>query len=56
MRYRPWEGVQRIRYTGAGDVIGVQWHPEFHESDARMLLDSGPLLREFLRRAEEHRG
>ena len=30
-------------------VVGVQWHPEFHdENNARELLASGPLLRAFL--------
>lgn len=53
----PVDGViEAIRYTGAGDVCGVQWHPEFHAPDERLLLDSQPLLYDFLRRAEERRG
>ncbi len=53
----PADGViEAIRYTGAGDVMGVQWHPEFHRPGERMLLDSGPLLRDFLHRAEARRG
>ncbi|HEY4659117.1 MAG TPA: gamma-glutamyl-gamma-aminobutyrate hydrolase family protein, partial [Gemmatimonadaceae bacterium] len=52
----PVDGViEAIRYTGAGDAMGVQWHPEFHLPGERMLLDSGPLLYDFLRRAEEYR-
>ncbi len=52
----PADGViEAIRYTGAGDVMGVQWHPEFHTHRERLLLDSGPLLVDFLRRAEGRR-
>lgn len=52
----PTDGViEAIRYTGAGDVAGVQWHPEFHPPGESPLLDSGPLLYDFLRRAEGRR-
>jgi len=52
----PTDGViEAIRYTGAGDVMGVQWHPEFHLPGESRLLDSGPLLYDFLRRAEGRR-
>lgn len=47
--------IEAIRYTGAGDVMGVQWHPEFHRPGREQLLDSGPLLYDFLRRAEGRR-
>ncbi len=37
-------------------VFGVQWHPEFHDPADGDLLDSGPILREFLAEARERRG
>jgi len=47
--------IEAIRWTGSSYVVGVQWHPEFHDGAARELLDDTPLLMEFLRRAEEQR-
>ncbi|MFT4174984.1 MAG: type 1 glutamine amidotransferase [Rhodocyclaceae bacterium] len=41
--------VEAIRWNGNGFVYGVQWHPEFHPPRASDLLDSAPLLAEFLR-------
>lgn len=43
--------VEAVRWQGSSFVYGVQWHPEFHGPDSQHLLDSGPLLREFLRQA-----
>ncbi|MDQ7989058.1 MAG: gamma-glutamyl-gamma-aminobutyrate hydrolase family protein [Candidatus Dactylopiibacterium sp.] len=43
--------VEAVRWQGSSFVYGVQWHPEFHAYDNTRLLDSGPLLREFLRQA-----
>lgn len=31
-----------------GEVFAVQWHPEFHDTQDRTLLDSGPLMNYFL--------
>lgn len=58
----PQDGIiEAIRHTGPGYVLGVQWHPEFHLSpieETQGLLDSGPVMMEFLRaaraRAERH--
>jgi putative glutamine amidotransferase len=44
--------VEAMRRTGPGYLVGVQWHPEFHDPRDAALLDGGPLLREFLRHAE----
>jgi hypothetical protein len=54
--------VEAIRWSGRSFVCGVQWHPEFHLSpgeETQGLLDSGPMMLEFLRaaraRADRHR-
>jgi len=47
--------VEAIRWTGNGFVYGVQWHPEFHTPQSTALLDSAPLLSEFLRQAQRRR-
>ncbi len=44
--------VEAIRGTGKGFVLGVQWHPEFHAPGDQKLLDSAPILDEFLRAAQ----
>ncbi|MGE0097122.1 MAG: gamma-glutamyl-gamma-aminobutyrate hydrolase family protein [Hydrogenophaga sp.] len=53
--------VEAVRHQGPGYVLGVQWHPEFHLSpgeETQGLLDSGPMMMDFLRaaraRAERH--
>lgn len=46
--------VEAIRWEGHSFVVGVQWHPEFIDPKDPSLIDSGPLLREFLA-ACEHR-
>jgi putative glutamine amidotransferase len=51
----PDEIVEAIRWQGPGYVLGVQWHPEFHDPSDPQLLDGGPLLREFLEAAEQVR-
>jgi putative glutamine amidotransferase len=58
----PQDGIiEAIRHTGPGYVLGVQWHPEFHlspDEETQGLLDSGPMMMEFLRaaraRADRH--
>jgi len=40
--------VESVRWTGSSFVMGVQWHPEFHAQAAGNLLDSGPIIGEFL--------
>lgn len=56
----PTDGViEAIRRPGAGFVLGVQWHPEFHLTAverSRGLLDSGPMMQAFLDAARERSG
>ena len=45
----PADGViEAVRWSGSSYVMGVQWHPEFHASHSAALLDSGPIVNEFL--------
>lgn len=42
--------IEAVRLDSAQDwVFAVQWHPEFHDSKDRTLLDSAPILKDFLR-------
>lgn len=47
--------IEAIRWNGPGYVLGVQWHPEFHDPSDPQLLDGEPLLREFLDAARDVR-
>ena len=40
--------VEAIRSTGRTYVFAVQWHPEFHHPGDKSVLDSAPILEEFL--------
>ena len=40
--------IEAIRLEGRNYVFGVQWHPEFHPPGTPGLLDSTPILDEFL--------
>jgi len=42
------EVIEAVRWTGSSFVMGVQWHPEFHALAGSDLLDSGPIIGEFL--------
>jgi putative glutamine amidotransferase len=46
--------IEAIRMQGDSYVTGFQWHPEFH-GPATDLLDSGPILDDFLAAAEKQR-
>jgi putative glutamine amidotransferase len=37
-----------IRAGGPGFVVGVQWHPEFHDARFPGLMSGAPLLAAFL--------
>jgi putative glutamine amidotransferase len=51
----PDEIVEAIRWQGESFVVGVQWHPEFHDAADPALLDGDPLLGAFLGEAERAR-
>lgn len=40
--------IEAIRWKGRSFVLGVQWHPEFHQQPDADLLDCMPLLEAFL--------
>jgi putative glutamine amidotransferase len=45
-----------IRGSGDNFLLGVQWHPEFHDHRFPHLLSGTPMLRAFLQAALERRG
>ena len=47
--------VELIRGTGSQFLVGVQWHPEFHDGSDPSLLPADPLMRAFLDAAEQRR-
>ena len=47
--------VEAIRGTGAGFVVGVQWHPEFHDARSPTLLAPDPLMQAFIDAARVRR-
>jgi putative glutamine amidotransferase len=51
----PDEIVEGIRWQGESYVVGVQWHPEFHDPADPTLLDGDSLLASFLAEAEAAR-
>lgn len=40
--------VEAIRWKGPSYVVGVQWHPEFHDPNDPGILNGNPILEEFL--------
>ena len=47
--------VEAVRGTGENFIVGVQWHPEFHDGRMPDLLSADPLLRAFLDAAGNRR-
>ena len=47
--------IEAVRATGKDYVVAVQWHPEFQDPKDRALLDTKPLLNEFLVRANQRK-
>jgi putative glutamine amidotransferase len=45
--------VESIRWQGDSYVVGVQWHPEFHDPRNPDLLEGTPILNEFLTSARK---
>ena len=48
--------VEAIRRDGPGFVLGVQWHPEFHDQRFPALLPADPLMEAFRAAARVRRG
>lgn len=44
-----------LRAMGPGLVVGVQWHPEFHDHRFPQLMTGTPLLTAFLDAARRRR-
>jgi len=49
------DGVVEALHHRDGFVVGVQWHPEFHDASDATLLDPAPLMRAFLGAAAQRR-
>jgi gamma-glutamyl-gamma-aminobutyrate hydrolase PuuD len=47
--------VEAVRHPELPFMVGVQWHPEFHDSRNAELLPTEPLLKAFLNAASERR-
>ena len=47
--------IEAVRLPSLPFMVGVQWHPEFHDERFSSLLPSEPLLHAFLRAAYERR-
>ena len=47
--------IEAVRGTGDSFVLGVQWHPEFHDGRIPDLLPADPLLQAFLDAAAKRR-
>jgi putative glutamine amidotransferase len=48
--------VEAIKGSGENFLLGVQWHPEFHDGADERLLPADPLMQAFLDAAAERRG
>ncbi len=48
--------IEAIRHPCEGFMVGVQWHPEFHDGRDPGLLAADPLMRAFLEAAAARRG
>jgi putative glutamine amidotransferase len=47
--------IEAVRHDDYPFIVGVQWHPEFHDSRFPTLLPADPLIRAFLQAAEQRR-
>jgi gamma-glutamyl-gamma-aminobutyrate hydrolase PuuD len=51
----PDQVIEALRWKGPSYVLGVQWHPEFHDDAKPDLLDGESLLHEYLGQVEKAR-
>ena len=47
--------IEAVRHEQYRFMVGVQWHPEFHDSRFPQLLPTDPLMRSFLQAADQRR-
>lgn len=47
--------VEAVRHADHAFLVGVQWHPEFHDARFPGLLPTEPLVKAFLKAASERR-
>ncbi len=47
--------IEAVRHAELPFMVGVQWHPEFHDARFPELLPPEPMLKAFLRAAQERR-
>jgi putative glutamine amidotransferase len=47
--------IEAVRHDDYRFMVGVQWHPEFHDERFPTLLPPDPLMRAFLNAAEQRR-
>lgn len=48
--------IEAVRGSGDGFLLGVQWHPEFHDGSDPRLLPADPLMQAFLDAAADRAG
>ena len=48
--------IEAVRGSGEGFLLGVQWHPEFHDGSDPRLLPADPLMQAFLDAAADRAG
>ncbi|HEY5809464.1 MAG TPA: gamma-glutamyl-gamma-aminobutyrate hydrolase family protein, partial [Povalibacter sp.] len=47
--------IEAVRHGDHAFLVGVQWHPEFHDARFPGLLPTEPLVKAFLKAAVERR-
>jgi putative glutamine amidotransferase len=47
--------IEAVRHTGELWILGVQWHPEWHDPENEAALSGAPILRDFLQAARRQR-
>ncbi len=47
--------IEVVRATGSDYVVAVQWHPEFQDANDNSILDTKPLINDFLDQAKKRK-